>query len=305
MISIIIPVYRVEPYIKKCIDSIIEQQYGDLNIVLVNDNTDDGSMVVCSEIAVRDERFQLINLKNHVGVGTARNIALEYATGDSVLFLDPDDYLCPGAIKKIASHMHNGVDLIRSECVILKDNDIIGRWNYQKMNGEFEKINMYSCYTYSRRFLEKNNIRFPALNVAEDQVFLLKVMSLHPVCIDIDEPSFSYCKYSKRFNRCRYTAAMAKEHVKAEEEMLSIIMDRSAFSFTNAVICSIERMIEGAYYWIAHMDLAELVEYKGELIMLQNRLEVFLKKKEITLEIIQRVNRLIKETEKLIKEQVL
>ena len=91
-ISVIIPVYNVEKYLKRCVDSVIKQTFKDLEIILVDDGSKDGSGRICDEIKATDNRIKVIHQPNG-GLGFARNSGLKIATGEYVSFLDSDDYL--------------------------------------------------------------------------------------------------------------------------------------------------------------------------------------------------------------------
>lgn len=91
-VSVIIPVFRTEKYLKKCIDSVLSQTYGNLEIVLVDDGSDDNSPSICDKYAERDERILVIHKENG-GLSSARNAGLLKATGDYIAFADSDDYI--------------------------------------------------------------------------------------------------------------------------------------------------------------------------------------------------------------------
>lgn len=92
MISIIIPIYNVEQYLQRCIDSVLAQTYTDLEIILVDDGSPDGCGKICDAYAEKDSRIKVIHQENR-GVSCARNAGLEIATGDQIAFLDSDDYV--------------------------------------------------------------------------------------------------------------------------------------------------------------------------------------------------------------------
>jgi len=93
-ISIIIPVYNVEPYIRKCLDSVINQTYKNLEILLIDDGSTDSSGKICDEYAAKDNRIKVFH-KDNGGVSSVRNIGLKNFTGDYLGFADPDDWLEP------------------------------------------------------------------------------------------------------------------------------------------------------------------------------------------------------------------
>ena len=96
LISVIVPVYRAEPYLRRCLDSIVSQTYRNLEIILVDDGSPDRSGAICDEYAARDSRIIVIHQENK-GVSEARNIALDMAKGDYFQFSDSDDWMEPRA----------------------------------------------------------------------------------------------------------------------------------------------------------------------------------------------------------------
>lgn len=94
MISVIVPVYKVEPYLRRCLDSIIGQTCRDLEIILVDDGSPDNCGAICDEYAARDSRFRVLHTENR-GAFAARNTALDMAAGDYIGFVDADDWMEP------------------------------------------------------------------------------------------------------------------------------------------------------------------------------------------------------------------
>jgi glycosyltransferase involved in cell wall biosynthesis len=99
-ISIVIPVYNVEKYIKRCLDSVINQTYKELEIILVNDGSIDNSGNICDEYAKKDERIKVIHKKNG-GLSDARNIGIENAVGNYIGFVDSDDWILPNMYESL------------------------------------------------------------------------------------------------------------------------------------------------------------------------------------------------------------
>lgn len=96
-VSIIVPVYNIEKYVAKCIESIINQEYKNIEIILVNDGSKDSSLEICEKYKKTDRRIIVIDKKNG-GVSSARNAGLDVASGDYIVFVDGDDYLKPDFI---------------------------------------------------------------------------------------------------------------------------------------------------------------------------------------------------------------
>ena len=99
LLSIIIALYNSEEYIEKCIKSIVEQTYNNLEIIIINDGSTDESLKICEQFQEKDKRIKIYNQKN-TGVSSARNTGIAKATGDYITFVDSDDYLIKEAYEK-------------------------------------------------------------------------------------------------------------------------------------------------------------------------------------------------------------
>ncbi len=114
-VSIIIPVYNVKPYVAEALDSVINQTYKNLEIIVVDDGSDDGSEKICDEYAEKDDRIKLIHQQNR-GLSAARNTGLDNITGEYVCFLDSDDTFFSDTVEKsLNAIIDNDVD-----CVVFK-----------------------------------------------------------------------------------------------------------------------------------------------------------------------------------------
>lgn len=113
LISIIIPVYNAEKYIHRCIKSVVNQSYKELEIIAVNDGSTDDSLSICETLAAQDNRIKVFSQING-GVSKARNTGLRLAKGKYVMFLDSDDYMLPDMCKTMLDVLHNK----QADCVI-------------------------------------------------------------------------------------------------------------------------------------------------------------------------------------------
>lgn len=112
-VSVIIPVYNVEKYLPRCIKSVLDQTYQDLEIILVDDGSTDSSGDICDEYALNDIRVKSIHSIN-LGVAHARNIGLDNATGEYIVFIDSDDYV----LSKYVENLINGISKTKSDISI-------------------------------------------------------------------------------------------------------------------------------------------------------------------------------------------
>lgn len=119
-ISIITPVYKVEEYLPRCIDSILAQTHTDLELILVNDCSPDGSGAICDAYAEKDSRVRVIHQPKNGGVAKARMAGIAAATGDFVGFVDSDDWVEPDMYEKLLALLHeHGADI--AECSYFND----------------------------------------------------------------------------------------------------------------------------------------------------------------------------------------
>jgi len=128
-ISFIVPVYNVEPYLKRCVDSILEQTFNDFELILVDDKSPDNSGEICDKYASKDMRVKVIHKKQNEGLGAARNSGLDICKGNYIIFVDSDDFLT-----------HDGVLKVVSETAKKSLPDVI-LYSYKKF---FEATNTYS-----------------------------------------------------------------------------------------------------------------------------------------------------------------
>ncbi len=111
-ISVIVPVYNVENYLRQCMDSIINQSFENLEIICVNDGSTDSSCSILEEYEAKDHRIILVSQENQ-GVSSARNRGIELSTGEYISFVDPDDYLEKDAFKIASNNLENGtIDIL-------------------------------------------------------------------------------------------------------------------------------------------------------------------------------------------------
>ncbi|MFD8261117.1 CDP-glycerol glycerophosphotransferase family protein [Streptomyces griseoluteus] len=103
--SVIVPCFKVQGFLRECLDSVLGQSFGDLEVIAVDDRSPDGCGAILDEYAGRDPRVKVLHLPENVGLGRARNAGMPHATGDYLLFLDSDDTLTPGALAGVAGRL--------------------------------------------------------------------------------------------------------------------------------------------------------------------------------------------------------
>lgn len=136
-ISVIIPIYNVENYIGPCLDSVLSQEFKDIQIICVDDGTEDSSAVICERYAKADSRITIIHRFNG-GLSRARNTGADFAIGEYLYFLDSDDMLCDGSLLRMYQEMKNN----RLDVLFFNAKTIFDSENARKSGGGF--VNTYS-----------------------------------------------------------------------------------------------------------------------------------------------------------------
>lgn len=135
LISVVVPVYKVEKYLNRCVDSIINQTYKNLEIILVDDGSPDGCPEICDEYAKKDSRIKVIHKENG-GLSDARNVGIDIAKGKFITFIDSDDYINGNYIELLYhTCIENEADMaITSHKVIYENGTVIEKETEEKIN---------------------------------------------------------------------------------------------------------------------------------------------------------------------------
>ena len=117
MISVIVPVYNVETYLEECLDSIQNQTYTDLEVILVNDGSTDGSKAICERYCKENRHFHLLNQENQ-GLSAARNTGVAASRGEFIVFVDSDDMILANYLETLMHYMREDVDIVESQFTV-------------------------------------------------------------------------------------------------------------------------------------------------------------------------------------------
>lgn len=194
MISLIIPVYNVEPYLRKCLDSLLAQDYDDWEALIVEDGSTDGSGAICDEYATRDSRLRVFHKMNE-GVSAARNFGLDNARGEWIWFVDSDDWISEDALDRLGETIRDvncdtiffGIEYYDEQNNLIGQEDRNSAVDLPKdktiINEDYPPQN----YLLKREIVESNRLRFtPATPTGEDLEFQYKYLMLchRPVAIE-------------------------------------------------------------------------------------------------------------------------
>ncbi len=189
LLSIIIPVYNVAPYLRRCLDSLLRQDYTHLEILCVDDGSKDDSLAILREYELMDKRVRVAHQENS-GTATARNVALAMASGDWVTCVDPDDYMLPGAYSTLMKHATSDVDVVifgmrvettfdsmKSKVSAYQSYMKLDTEGYMELNANYTPDgNTYLCNKlYRRSIIEKHQLRLdPEVCVCEDKCWHMR-----------------------------------------------------------------------------------------------------------------------------------
>lgn len=226
LITIIVPVFRVEKYIRKCIESIINQTYQNLEVLLIDDGSDDGCPLICDEYSKKDKRIKVVHKKNG-GLSEARNCGLEIAKGEYISFIDSDDFVESQMIERLYS------------CL-------------KKTNSELS-ICSYSCVDEDGNDFGKKKPSFESFSCDKDEVFLL-----------YDKPLLSWLlgvAWNKLYKKCifdRIRYPIGKLH---EDDFVSFLIydECQSVAFVSDVLYHYTQRSKSIMksYNIHHIDSAE------------------------------------------------
>ena len=186
LISVIVPIYNVEPYLCQCVDSVLSQTYKNLDIILVDDGSSDRSPAICDEYAKKDDRIRVIH-KSNGGLSDARNVGFDSCKGESVFYLDADDYLESQCLEMLVIAAENGALVMTgyildfsNEGKLVKADQAYGIYATMKdyllafYTLFATKFNFVWGKLYSTEIIRKNNLRFQkGLSLVEDVIFNL------------------------------------------------------------------------------------------------------------------------------------
>ena len=213
-ISIIVPVYKAESVLAKCVDSVLAQTCSDWELLLIDDGSPDGSGALCDDYAGQDDRIQVFH-KSNGGVSSARNLGMERAGGDYILFIDADDWIAPTACQTLLEALE-GVGADSAGCAHWNiqpsgekwaepgalpagsygpeaiRSGIVDRLLGQCLGKPGEVLNGFIWrFLFSRQIIAGHELRFSGAYL-EDELFLMEYFCLSRKLVMVDEPLYYY-----------------------------------------------------------------------------------------------------------------
>lgn len=215
LVSIIIPVYNCEKYVERCVQSVVQQTYRNLEIIMIDDGSRDKSGLICDSYAEKDHRIKVIHQKN-AGPGQARNTGLSHVTGTYLVYIDSDDYVSSRYIQRmidlVKQYQADIVEVGSVWMLPLKNEIHSADEAIQCFEGKQELINDYFSANrklqntlWGRLFLwEKiQDIRFSEKSIAEDSEYSLKAFANCRKLVKSNDVLYAYRAYPESITRRR------------------------------------------------------------------------------------------------------
>lgn len=212
-VSIIIPIYNKEKYLEKCLDSILNQTYQNLEIILVDDGSTDGSLKICRRYAQKDLRFRVYTKENG-GVSSARNLGIEKSTGSCLSFVDPDDFVHSEYVERLKDALdETGAEIAYCRMLDIWEGDACLD---EKLSSETRVIDAQqydwfdkASHTVACAALYKKSciegIRFDSeLKIAEDTLFLARCIRQAKKIVRLEDALYYYYHNPESVTQCQY-----------------------------------------------------------------------------------------------------
>lgn len=213
LVSILTPVYNVEEYLPKCLDSILGQTYPNLQVVLIDDGSKDNSWAVCKEYAAKDFRLEIYHQENQ-GVATTRNHLLEKVKGDYVLFVDSDDWIESDMVEYLLIKITESKADIVTCSMVVNDNSVntthisIELWNQDKAIKEFLKHISLNGSLWNKLVKTSllHNLKFHCeISYGEDALFTWQVLQRVKQVLYTDKKLYHYRRNLSSLSRQAWT----------------------------------------------------------------------------------------------------
>lgn len=219
MVSIVVPVYNVEKYLKYCVESLINQDYADLEIILVDDGSTDSSADICDEYANRNTKVQVLHKLNG-GLSDARNYGMKYATGKWITFVDGDDMLCPNFVSAMVTFAEKNVlDIAVCDYFQLPERELENPYQIKCSEKEYiweghagTKVLLYqkkfttSAWAKLYKLSLFSEILFPVGKLHEDVGTMYKVFELAERVGYIDKKMYYYLQRNRSITHSDFSA---------------------------------------------------------------------------------------------------
>ena len=226
LVSIIVPVYKVEQYLKRCMDSVLNQTYKNIEIILVDDGSPDNCPALCDEYAKIDSRVRVIHKENG-GLSSARNVALDSVKGDYIFFVDSDDWLALDTLEVLNEYLEKDYDMISFQRTYLTEEKVVekGEKNPKDMDVsqyiDASFLGRYDFFVTTKIFKTEvfNNVRFLEGRNYEDLEIMHRLFLNMKKVVGLDYFLYYYWKGNEGAITNTITMKNIKDHYLSANEI--------------------------------------------------------------------------------------
>lgn len=275
-ISVVVPVYNVEKYLNRCIDSVINQTYKDFELVLIDDGSVDNSGAICDQYSQKDNRIRVVHKENG-GASLARNCGIDNAKGEFVMFVDSDDYIEPEMLETHIALMENDVDLTVTSLDIISNqetrkycmpNKIYTTIQYFEDMGKKSYPELCAsspcCKLFRKSILYKFGIVYKKdMSLGEDTFFNTEYLNHCKKVVASDRILYHYTKENDNSLFSRFQENTYKDVKEAFEYRIKTLKQVGVSEETvdNFTIIYIEYMLENAIKSVKRGTKSQAMEY--------------------------------------------
>lgn len=269
LVSIIVPVYNAERFLARCIESILNQSYKNIEVLLINDGSKDNSGDICEYYAKKDNRVKVIHQKNS-GPSVARNVGIEQSKGEYIQFVDSDDYVDNDMTESLVREMEENIDIVLCgfKCLLSNNNKDVFKTNiYPKTClTKYEFLNQFGILfkdfyinyifnkLYRRDIITNYNIRFdPSVGWGEDLLFNISYFNQCKMISIIDKLLYNYNKMNDQSITSSFNKDLFMYKQKMYDCVRKFLIENNSYSGLN------KKIVEEKYAYSVIVCLENLI----------------------------------------------
>lgn len=265
LISIIVPIYNVEEYLPKCVESILNQTYKNLEVILVDDGSPDNCLKICDEYAKMDNRIKVVHQENK-GVAAARNTGLDIAKGELIGFIDPDDFIHERMYEILYSNMNRekadiavcGIEHVSEPTepvspLKIGDEDVFCKTSIEAMEKLYQpnhELGIFWVHPVNKLYRREifNNIRYPVGRVHEDNFLIHYILNNAKIISYTTVRLYHYCVRENSITHQKYSI-QSLDVLEAYRDRMEFFQKQGYVNlYTNSTVAYLDALIKHYYF---------------------------------------------------------
>lgn len=286
-VTVIVPVFNVKKYLSECLDSILAQTFQNIELILIDDGSTDGSQIICDEYARKDSRITVIHKENG-GVSDARNVGISRAKGDYICFVDSDDIVAPTYIQVLyETAIKDGVGIVMCNYHVFKDGEAIpsdiATKQHEKLvitekemeDESFSAENTVKLVIPINKIYKKSlfdKVKYPSGKIHEDAYVYHRLLNEVKQVILVPDVLYYYRKRADSITNSRFTT-------KELEDSMGAVIDRIDFYKEQGNQRLVDIAIDGYLYFLwRNIDIMKKDDIKDYKVLIKPYIKIFREK---------------------------